>query len=507
MLRNVFSPLLIDKQSVFESSLSEIDFEVFYEIHPRLNFAFSIAFIKDVNIHSQKDVVSFLNSFMFPFHKRKPLKHLENGYVEIKTNLNMFFSKNLLQLLGFNSFQSEKSQKHLNVPLKGKYLLQTLPDVIEEIHASTVYTDMLNRLETKSSVYSNYRSLIQQNPKGVVRVQFTIGSSLKHFEIEYDLNLFHQNIKAVNYDEELDVINRLALGKYLSAIKEYVLNLKITSTEEDKQDLINLIDFLSKDRRNMDSLKSWGGLFTLKRSNKNHVVIELFQTEKNKAGYKHFHSNINSLDGAPLVKQATHLIYDLCKLVNISFNPPLCHLLGVSKFTSSFKTIDVQGEQDILLPFPLNYYKSVRCELSKSFEVNGPFPLQLIQLQEESESLQNEKFTSIKTDQDEIFMIDKKGGSFYSDEAINLNINYPQLIFVEANFVQHSLVGSNQRQILNFFPLPKDSNEMVYHRFKKPIIMKRVPGSVFHISLVDENFNQIKADVGKTHSLIIKKKF
>ena len=73
-----FSPLLIDKQSVFESSLSEIDFEVFYEIHPRLNFAFSIAFIKDVNIHSQKDVVSFLNSFMFPFHKRKLLKHLEN---------------------------------------------------------------------------------------------------------------------------------------------------------------------------------------------------------------------------------------------------------------------------------------------------------------------------------------------------------------------------------------------------------------------------------------------
>ena len=148
---------------------------------------------------------------------------MENGYVEIKTNLNIFFSKNLLQLLGFNSFQSEESQKHLNVPLKGKYLLQTLPDVIEEIHASTVYTDMLNRLETKSSVYSNYRSLIQQNPKGVVRVQFTIGSSLKHFEIEYDLNLFHQNIKAVNYDEELDVMNRLALGKYLSAIKEYDL--------------------------------------------------------------------------------------------------------------------------------------------------------------------------------------------------------------------------------------------------------------------------------------------
>ena len=70
-----------------------------------------------------------------------------------------------------------------------------------------------------------------------------------------------------------------------------------------------------------------------------------------------------------------------------------------------------------------------------------------------------------------------------------------------------SLAGSNQRQILNFFPLPKDSNEMVYHRFKKPIILKTVPGSVFHISLVDENFNHIKADVGKPTLLALKKKF
>ena len=500
-----FSPFLVDKHSVFESSLSEIDFEVFYEIHPRLNFAFSIAYIKDVNIHSQKGLINFLNSFMFPFHKRKPLKYLENGYVEIETNLNLFMSKNLLQLLGFNSFKFQKSENHLNVPIKTKYLLQLLPDVLEESFTSSINVDMLNRLEYKYSEYSSYRSLINQNPKGVIRVQFSIGSSLQHFAIEYDLNLFHQNTKAVNYDEELDVINRLALGKYLSVIKDYVLNLKITSTEEDKEDLINLIDFLSKDRRGMDSLKRWGGLFTLKRTIKNHVTIELFQTEKNKTGYKHFHSNINKLDGAPLVKQASHLIHDLCKLVNISFNPTLCHFLGVSKFTSSFKTIDVQGEQDILLPFPLNYYKSVRHELSKSFTENAPFPLQLIQLQEENESLQSSKVMSIKTDQDEMFIIDNKGGSFFSDEAINLKINYPQLIFVMANFVQHSLVGSNQKRILNFFPLPPNTNEIVHHRFKKPIILKTTPGSVFHINLVDENFNPIKADIGTPTLLALKK--
>ena len=48
---------------------------------------------------------------------------------------------------------------------------------------------------------------------------------------------------------------------------------------------------------------------------------------------------------------------------------------------------------------------------------------------------------------------------------------------------------------------------MVYHRFKKPIILKTIPGSVFHISLVDENFNQIKADVGKPTLLALKKSF
>ena len=49
-----FSPLLIDKQSVFESSLSEIDFDVFYEIHPRLNFAFLVNFLKFIHAVSTK---------------------------------------------------------------------------------------------------------------------------------------------------------------------------------------------------------------------------------------------------------------------------------------------------------------------------------------------------------------------------------------------------------------------------------------------------------------------
>ena len=229
----------------------------------------------------------------------------------------------------------------------------------------------------------------------------------------------------------------------------------------------------------------------------------MFHLEKNKEFFKQFHNNINLLPGAPLVKQASLDIFYSSKLNSVSFNPTLCHLLGISYSSSSFITLQMEGEQEKIFTFPLNYYRSVRHELEKIGNV--PFALKLIQIQDRT-SYFCSSFKSIKTDHDVIYMIGKNI-KFLADENINLKLNSPQLIFVMADFVQHSLAGSNQQQILNFFPLPKDSNEMVYHRFKKPIILKTIPGSVFHISLVDENFNQIKADVGKPTLLALKKSF
>ena len=164
----------------------------------------------------------------------------------------------------------------------------------------------------------------------------------------------------------------------------------------------------------------------------------------------------------------------------------------------------MQGEEEKLLPFPLNYYKSVRHELGKLSSENIYFGLRLMQIEEEYASY-SKSIKFIKTDQGNMFMIDKQGGKILADESINLKTNSPKLIFVMANFVQHSLVGSNQRKILNFFPLPKNSNEIVHHRFKRPIILKTIPGSVFHINLVDENFDPIKADIGTPTLLALKK--
>ena len=497
-----FSPLLVEKQALYDSHLSEIDFEVFYEIHPRLNFAFSIAFIKDISIRSQKDVVDLLNSFMFPFHKNKPLKYFSNDYIEIESNLNLYMSKNLLQLLGFNFFESEKLLNHLNLPLRNKYM----DKFIKDPYAPVIYPDMLTRMEEESPMYSNYRTLIAQKPKGCIQVEFVIGSYPSHFEIEFDLDLFHQRDKAIDYDGEIDLINRLLLKKYLSVIEENILNLKISTSKEDQKDFDDFIYYLLQDRANMVELEEWGGLFTLKRTKKKHILVEVFHTEKRKDIYKQFHATIEKLPGSPILKQASFDIFLSSKLKKVSFNPTLCHLLGVSESTSSSITLQMEGEEERLLPFPLNYYKSIRHEIGKSSLTNTSFALQLIQTEEEVASLSS-SIKSIKTDQDNVFMINRKGGAILADETINLKINSPQLIFVMANFVQHSLVGSNQKQILNFFPLPKRTNEIVHHRFKRPIILKIIPGSVFHISLVDEDFNQIKADVGLPTLLALKKSF
>ena len=497
-----FSPLLVEKHALYDSHLSEIDFEVFYEIHPRLNFAFSIAFIKDISIRSQKDVVDLLNSFMFPFHKNKPLKYFSNDYIEIESNLNLYMSKNLLQLLGFNFFESEKLLNHLNLPLRNKYM----DKFIKDPYAPVIYPDMLTRMEEESPMYSNYRTLIAQKPKGCIQVEFVIGSYPSHFEIEFDLDLFHQRDKAIDYDGEIDLINRLLLKKYLSVIEENILNLKISTSKEDQKDFDDFIYYLLQDRANMVELKEWGGLFTLKRTRKKHILVEVFHTEKRKEIYKQFHATIEKLPGSPILKQASFDIFLSSKLKKVSFNPTLCHLLGVSESTSSSITLQMEGEEERLLPFPLNYYKSIRHEIGKSSLTNTSFALQLIQTEEEVASLSS-SIKSIKTDQDNVFMINRKGGAILADETINLKINSPQLIFVMANFVQHSLVGSNQKQILNFFPLPKRTNEIVHHRFKRPIILKIIPGSVFHISLVDEDFNQIKADVGLPTLLALKKSF
>ena len=87
---------------VFIDQLPSLDeCHISLEIHPRLGFAFCTASARDVTIKSKTDVVSFLNQSLFPLHQKKPLNIETSGQVFISTNLSMFMSKNLLNLLGF----------------------------------------------------------------------------------------------------------------------------------------------------------------------------------------------------------------------------------------------------------------------------------------------------------------------------------------------------------------------------------------------------------------------
>ena len=84
--------------------------------------------------------------------------------------------------------------------------------------------------------------------------------------------------------------------------------------------------------------------------------------------------------GAALVKQASFDIFYASKLKTVSFNPTLCHLLGISNSTSTFTTFQMEGEEKKVFHFPLNYYRSVRHELEKSSVGNVPFALQIVQI-------------------------------------------------------------------------------------------------------------------------------
>ena len=111
--------------------------------------------------------------------------------------------------------------------------------------------------------------------------------------------------------------------------------------------------------------------------------MEVFHTEKKKEFYKQCYATIEKLPGSPLLKQVSLDIFFSSKLKNVSFNPTLCHLLGVSESTSSSITLQMEGEEERLLPFPLNYYKSIRHEIVKSSLTNVSFTLQLIQIKQD----------------------------------------------------------------------------------------------------------------------------
>ena len=279
-------PMFTSRDFTSLSFLSQIDYNVLVEIHPRLNFAISVAYVKDVTINSKAEMVEFLNSTMFPFHVVKPIKISASGVITIESNLDVFVSENILNLLGFNSFVSSDFIEEINLP--SNELVQKLSDDIDDENEDMqlVYSDNLERLEKLSTVYNNYRQLSDAKPKGNIAVYFDLDGETKNFKTEFELDIFHQRPLMISYPYVLKQINLLLLQDFLASIKNNILNSDITYSDEDVEELDSSISFLLENRNSI-GLRDWGGLFSLKRSRKN-VRLVIFHTEKTKAEDKKF---------------------------------------------------------------------------------------------------------------------------------------------------------------------------------------------------------------------------
>ena len=161
----------VDKDFVTHTTMTEIESNTIIEIHPRLNFAFACGFLTDLTINSKEEVVKYLNSELFPFHKVKPLKILDTGKVSIKSNLNVFFSSNIINILGFSSFQKTKLTNQMRLP--SFEIIEDLSKDIDIDGPSVMqFPDDLARLENESYIYTKYRQLIDDKPQGKIIIEY-----------------------------------------------------------------------------------------------------------------------------------------------------------------------------------------------------------------------------------------------------------------------------------------------------------------------------------------------
>ena len=494
-------PLFMSRYFTSLSFLSQIDYNVLVEIHPRLNFAISVAYVKDVTIDSREEMVQFLNSTMFPFHVVKPIKITASGVITIESNLNVFVSENILKLLGFNSFVSSEFIEDISLPSND--LVQNLSDDIDDENEDLqlVYSDNLERVEKTSTIYNNYRQLSDVKPKGNIAVNFQVNGENRNFEIELELDIFNQRSMMISYPQVLRQINSHLLYGFLESVKNNVLDSGITYNDEDIQELDSFITFLLENRSSI-GLRDWGGLFSLKRERRNAKFV-IFHTEKNKQAGQKILERFGSMPS--FIKQACQKIFLGAKLSKVTFDETLCNLLGIERIDKvHLKHLSIYPDQEIKFTEQLDYFKCLTYELAKSYQNQVPYELKLLLSQAITTQKNDTPLKVFNTESDSMFLFRKKR-AHVADGYFNNQVNFPNLVFVEANFIQHSLYGSKQKKILNFFPLANKKGEITHHKFKYPIVLKSVPGNLFHIKLLNENFKTLKADVGVPTLLMLER--
>ena len=459
------------------------------EIHPRLGFAFCIASTRDVTLKSKTDAVSFLNQTLFPLHKKKPLSIETSGQVSISTNLSMFMSKNLLNLLGFTQLKNENTSCPV---LKFSSLFQ--PNGRKSDDMKLTHQDSLARITEESNLYTKYRNLNTYRPKGEVEIIYRIDEETFTSKVSLGLDLFTVNDTiAFDYDEQLDTLNNLMRETWLTKMIIKALH----SAPYSRSDFAQLRSRFEKVKKYamQNNAGHWGGLITLRREGKITTVSKYHGKESMKV----YNAFKNELKGAPLILKASlENVFVKPTVEKIIFNETLCTLLDIDdKNVLNFDTSD-----KIIVSQEIDYFKSARSELAKTFSVL-PYSLHVMTLNDEA-TASNLPGHTFKTEKENFFHLSNKE-IYISDSEINLHINYPKLIFVTGNFVDYSFFGSRQEKILNFFPVDQKKNEIIYHHFENPIRLNISTDSNFHIKLLDENLEPLNAGFGVPTLLSLKK--
>merc|ERR1711963_689897 len=208
----VVAPMKI-YQNFYESHMSEIDTHTLIEVHPRLNFAISYSFLSDLTINSKEEV----------------LKILDNGRVEINSDINIFMSSNIMNILGFKQIKIMKAEHRMTLPTFD--IINKYSDYVDKTPPRIAYTndDILAKLEEDSNLYSNYRRLTEDKPQGNIFIEYKHGAKENHVIARFELDLFHQKHTLINYAIDIRYINRVLFHSFLSKLKKLLktnMNLK-----------------------------------------------------------------------------------------------------------------------------------------------------------------------------------------------------------------------------------------------------------------------------------------
>ena len=316
--------------------------------------------------------------------------------------------------------------------------------------------------------------------------RFAVNNILKEMKAQKDPRINDEDIEEIIYE------NRQLTDKIVSNFQNYFNLIKQENTEEFN-----------------DDMDDWGGLITLSAKEKQ-LSISKFHTAARK--------QLIAAEGLnnPHAKKIFDQLFILPTVTKVTMNLPLCNLFSIEPDKTGFAEIIFNVNGKYKVENMMAYFKAARFAIAETYgfkqmtDLSGnsipyflhiPILRDVVSLQGED---QDQPIMAFKTNNENVMYL-KGGHTYVGDSPININANHPKLIYVTCNFIQHSLYCSKQRKILNYFPIDITNKNIIHHRVKNPIRLEGVAESIFHITLLDENFQSLKASQGVPTLIFLEK--